>query len=165
MSAAVSAVVLGLALAAPAPVTAPIPLAVPGKAATAAPTMAACTRYRVLAEKNDLAAEAEVAGWAAAALEKAGLSDPASPCSVYVRVTAGPIRSGGRQDGYVAHVAASTRRYLRDGKLVTNEKGLLLVEATKEALVAKARTFVEQYAAGLKEHREELKRGPAGDAG
>ena len=110
----------------------------------------ACTRYRVLAEKNDLAPEKDVAGWATAALERAALFDKNSPCYVHVRITAGPIRSGGRQDGWVAHVAVSTRRYLRGGKLVSNEKGMLLVEAEKDALVARARSLVEEYAARLK---------------
>jgi len=152
---------LGLALAAP---SSPAPTPAKGQP-PGAPTLAACARYRVLAEKSELASDAEVAGWVTAALEKGALLDKGSPCWVHVRVTAGPIRSGGRQDGWAAHVSASTRRYLRDGKLVSNEKGMLLVEATKEELAARARKFVEEYAAGLKEHREELKRGPGGDAG
>jgi hypothetical protein len=155
------ALFLGFVLAAP-PTAAPAPAK--GQRA-AAPTLAACARYRVLAEQSELASEAEVAGWATAALEKGALLDKDSPCWVQVRVTAGPIRSGGRQDGWAAHVSASTRRYLRDGKLVSNEKGMLLVEATKEELAARARKFVEEYAAGLKLHREEPKRGPGGDAG
>jgi hypothetical protein len=161
MASGPAAVLLALALAAPSPPTPGTPKAQPA----AAPTLAACSRYRVLAEPSDLASDAVVAGWATAALEKAALHDKDSPCWVQVRVTAGPIRSGGRQDGWAAHVSASTRRYLRDGKLVSNEKGMLLVEATKEDLAAKARKFVEDYAAGLRQHREEPKRGPGGDAG
>ena len=126
---------LGLALAAPS-----TPAPAPAKAQpAAAPTLAACSRYRVLAEPSELASDAEVAGWASVALEKAALLDKDSACWVQVRITAGPIRSGGRQDGWAAHVSTSTRRYLRDGKLVTNERGMLLVEATKGDLAAKAR--------------------------
>ena len=50
----------------------------------------------------------------------------------------------------MAHVALSTRRFLRDGKLVTHEKGMLFVEAEREGLVAKARSFVEQFVAKLR---------------
>jgi lactam utilization protein B len=127
--------------------------------------MAACTRYRVLAERTDLAADEEVASWAKGALQRAALLDEQSPCYVHVRVTAGPIRAGGRQDGWVAHVAVSTRRYLRDGKLVADEKGMLLVESTKEALAAKARSFVEDTVAALGKRREERPPTPAGEAG
>ncbi len=119
------------------------------------PTAAACTRFRVLAEKNDLAAEGEVAAWVTGALERAALLDEQSPCFVQVRITAIPIRSGGRQDGWVAHVSASTRRFLRDGKLVANEKGMLLVEPARESLVARARTFLEAYVAALKQRRDD----------
>jgi hypothetical protein len=118
-------------------------------ARSAAPAPAACTKYRVLAEKSELATDQEVAAWAAAALERASLLDKSSPCWVYVRITAAPIRTGGKQDGWHAHVAVSTRRYLRDGKLVGNERGMLLVEAKREALTARARTFVEEYVAKL----------------
>ena len=134
-----TAAALGLALAA-APTAAP----------AAAPAAATCTRYRVMAEKNDLAAEEDVAAWATAALERGALLDKASPCFVHVRITASPIRAGGREDGWVAHVSVSTRRYFKDGKLVTNEKGILLVEPTREALAAKARTHVEEFVSRLR---------------
>jgi hypothetical protein len=135
-----SALLLGLALSAPASAAAP---------GRAPPAPAPCTKYRVQAEKNELAAEGDVAAWATAALEKAALFDARSPCYVHVRITAGPIRSGGRQDGWVAHVALSTRRYLREGKLVTREKGMLLVEAEREPLVARAREFLQGWIAKL----------------
>jgi hypothetical protein len=133
-----AAVLLGLALSAPS--------IAPGRAPPPAPP---CTKYRVQTEPNELAPEKDVAAWASAALEKATLLDKGSACFVHVRITAGPIRSGGRQDGWVAHVALSTRRYLRDGKLVTHEKGMLLVESERDALVAKARSFVEDWIAKL----------------
>jgi hypothetical protein len=113
------------------------------------PPPEACTRYRVLAEKSDLATDQEVAGWTTAALKRAALLDEKSPCWVYVRISAAPIRSGGRQDGWHAHVAISTRRYLKEGKLVANERGMLLVEAERDALVARAKTFLEEYVAKL----------------
>ena len=128
-----AAVLLGLALSAP--------------SAPASP--AACTKYSVLAEKNDLAADQDVAAWATAALEKADVFDKASPCFVHVRITAGPTRTGGKQDGWVAHVSASTRRLLNDGKLVTREKGTLFVEPKREGLVRKVRKFVEDFASRL----------------
>jgi hypothetical protein len=128
-----AAVLLGLALSAP--------------SAPASPVV--CTRYSVLAEKNDLAADQDVAAWATAALEKADLFDKASPCFVHVRITAGPIRAGGKQDGWVAHVSASTRRLLNDGKLVTRERGTLFVEPMREGLVRKVRKFVEDFASRL----------------
>jgi len=131
-----AAALLGLALSAP--VKAP-----------AQPPPVPCTRYRVQAEKNDLAPEAEVAAWTAAALDHVALLDPASPCFVHVRITAGPIRTGGKEDGFVAHVSASTRRFLRDGKLVTREKGMLLVEARRDVLVPRVRSFVEDFVTGL----------------
>ena len=140
------AALLGVALAAAGATPAPAPGKAPAKAAAQAP----CTRYRAQAEKNDRVPEDQAAAWATAALERAGLLDPASACFVHVRITAGPIRTGGRQDGWVAHVAVSTRRYLRDGKLVTHEKGLLLVEAEQGALVARARSFVEEWVAALR---------------
>jgi len=124
-----AAVLLGLALSAP--------------SAPASPVV--CTKYSVLAEKNDLVAEQDVAAWATGALERVDAFDKASPCFVHVRITAGPIRAGGRQDGWVAHVSGSTRRLLKDGKLVTREKGTLLVEATREGLVRKVRKFVEDF--------------------
>jgi hypothetical protein len=133
-----AATLIGLALAAPA--------AAPGRGAPTAPP---CTKYRVQTEKNDLAADGEVTAWATAALEKAALLDKGSACFVHVRITAGPIRTGGRQDGWVAHVALSTRRYFKDGKLVTREKGMLLVEAERDALVARTRGFLEDWIAKL----------------
>jgi creatinine amidohydrolase/Fe(II)-dependent formamide hydrolase-like protein len=128
-----SAVLLGLALSAP--------------SASASPV--ACTKYSVVAEKNDLAADQDVAAWATAALEKVDVFDEASPCFVHVRITAGPIRAGGKQDGWVAHVSASTRRLLKDGKLVTREKGTLFVEPMRDGLVRKVRKFVESFASSL----------------
>jgi hypothetical protein len=139
-------VLLGLALSAP--VRAPAK-AVGAPAAQPAQPPAACTRYRVLAEKNELVPDAEVAAWATAALEKASLLDAASPCFVHLRITAGPIRSGGKEDGFVAHVSASTRRFFRDGKLVTREKGMLFVEAHREEVVPRVRSFVDDFVAGL----------------
>lgn len=144
-----AAVVLGLALSAPvrAPAT---PVGSPAAAAAkAAQPPAACTGYRVLAEKNDLAADADVAAWATAALEKAALHDPASPCFVHVRITAGPIRTGGKEDGFVAHVSTSTRRFFRDGKLVTRERGMLFVEPRREDVVPRVKGFVDDFVAGL----------------
>jgi hypothetical protein len=134
---ALAAALLGLALTAPvrAPATAPPP--------------APCTRFRVQAEKNDLAPDAEVAAWTSAALDHRALLDPASPCFVHVRITAGPIRTGGKEDGFVAHVAASTRRLQRDGKLVTREKGMLFVEARRDAVIPRVRAFVDDFVAGL----------------
>ena len=128
-----AAVLLGLALSAPSAPASPV----------------ACTKYSVLAEKNDLAADQDVAAWATAALEKADVFDKASPCFVHVRITAGPTRTGGKQDGWVAHVSASTRRLLNDGKLVTREKGTLFVEPKREGLVRKVRKFVEDFASRL----------------
>lgn len=154
-----AAVLLGLALAAPPAPAPPAPPATRATQAAGAPGAArgaqpappvVCTRYRVLAEKNELASDEEVAGWATAALEHAALLDPASPCFVHVRITAGPTRTGGKEDGYVAHVAASTRRFFRDGKLVTREKGMLFIEPRREAVVPRVRTFVEEFVAGLK---------------
>jgi hypothetical protein len=113
------------------------------------PPPVVCTKYRVLAEKSDLAPEAEVASWVTSGLEKAALLDPASLCFVHVRITAGALRTGGKEDGFVAHVAASTRRFFKDGKLVTREKGLLLVEPHRENLVPRVRTFLEEYVASL----------------
>jgi hypothetical protein len=134
-----AAVLLAAALATPTPVP-----------AKASPPPVACTKYRVLAERNDLVGEEEVAGWVRTALERADLLDAASPCFVHLRITAGPIRTGGKEDGFVAHVSASTRRFLRDGKLVTREKGMLLVEPRRETLVPRVRTFVEEFVAGLR---------------
>ncbi len=128
-----AAVLLGLALSAP----------------SAPASRAACTKYSVVAEKNELAADQDVATWPTAALERAGVFDKASPCFVHVRITAGPIRAGGKQDGWVAHVSASTRRLLNDGKLVTREKGMLFVEPTRDGLVRKVRKFVEDFASSL----------------
>jgi creatinine amidohydrolase/Fe(II)-dependent formamide hydrolase-like protein len=127
---------LGLALSAPS-----------ARPAPASP--AACTKYSVFAEKNDLAADQDVAGWATAALEKADVLDKASPCFVHVRITAGPIRKGGKEDGWMAHVSTSTRRLQKDGKLVTREKGTLFVEPLREGLVEKVRKFVGDYASSL----------------
>ncbi len=140
-----AAALLGLGLLAPAKG------APPASAKSAAPPTGAvvCTKYRVLAEKSDLAPDREVAGWATAALERASLFGGESPCYVYVRITAGPIRSGGRQDGWMAHVGVSIRRYLKTGQLVTREKGMLFVEPLRERLSAKARSFVEEYVAML----------------
>lgn len=149
-----AALLLGLALAPGATPSVPPPSPpAPARAAGVAPARPApvvCTRYRAQAEKNELVPEEEVATWASAALEKAGLLDPASPCFLHARITAGPIRTGGREDGWVAHVALSTRRYLKDGKLVTNEKGMLFVEPRREGVVAKARGFVEEFVAKVK---------------
>jgi hypothetical protein len=128
-----AAALLGLALSAP---------QVPASPVT-------CAKYGVIAEKNDLAAEQDVAASATAGLQKAGVFDKASPCFVHVRITAGPIRTGGREDGWMAHVAASTRRLLKDGKHVTREKGMLFVEPTRERLVGRVRKFVEDYASSL----------------
>lgn len=133
------AALLGLALSAP--------VKVPAKAV--APPPVPCTRYRVLAEKNALLPDAEVAAWATSALGKAALLDPASPCFVHVRITAGPLRTAGKEDGFVAHVSASTRRLLRDGKLVTHEKGMLLVEAHREDLLPRVHAFLDEFVAGL----------------
>lgn len=110
---------------------------------------APCTRYGVLAEANELVPAAEVAAWASAALQRAALLDPGSPCFVHVRITAGPIRTGGKTDGFVAHVSTSTRRFLRDGKLVTREKGMLLVEPRREDVVPRAHEFVDAFVAAL----------------
>lgn len=104
-----------------------------------------CTKYRVIADKNALVPEENVAAWATAALEKAALFDKASPCYVHVRITAAPLRKGGQEDGWVAHVSLSTRRYVKDGKIVTNEKGMLLIDARREDLVARVQSFVEEY--------------------
>ena len=128
-----AAVLLGLALSAP----------------SAPPSTAACTKYSVIAEKNDLVADRDVAAWATAALEKADVFDEASPCFVHVRISAGPTRAGGRQDGWVAHVSVSTRRLLKDGKLVTREKGMLFVEPIRDGIVRKVRKFVEGFASSL----------------
>lgn len=125
-------------------------LAAPGTPAVRPPpARETCTRYQVMAERNALAPEAEVAAWGAAGLTRAGLLDPASPCFLHVRITAGPIHTGGREDGFAAHVAVSTRRLQKDGKLVTREKGFLFVEATREAVLGKARAFVEDFAGRL----------------
>lgn len=146
-------VLLGLALsaqpAASAPVRSPArPVGAPA-ARAAAPPPVACAGYRVLAEKNDLTSDAQVATWATAALEQAALLDPASPCFVHVRITAGPIRTGGKEDGFVAHVSTSTRRFFRDGKLVTREKGMLFVEPRREDLLPRVKGLVDDFVAGL----------------
>lgn len=136
-------VLLGVVLSAPvvkAPVKAPAP---------AQPAPVVCTKYRVLAEKNELVPDDEVARWVTAALEKGALLDATSPCFVHVRITAGPLRTGGKEDGFVAHVSTSIRRFFRDGKLVTREKGMLLVEPRREALPPRVRTFLEEFVAGL----------------
>lgn len=138
-----AAVLLGLSLSAPTRAPA-VKLAAPAQ-----PPAAACERYRVLAEQNALAPEAEVAAWATAALQRAALLDPASPCFVHVRITAGPISTRGREDGFVAHVSASTRRFLRDGKLVTRERGLLVVQARRDEVVPRVHDFVDEFVAGL----------------
>ncbi len=39
---------------------------------------------------------------------------------------------------------------MKDGKLVTREKGMLFVEPLREGLVAKARSFVEEFVAKLR---------------
>ena len=57
------ALVLGLALSAPGNVP-----------ATPAPAPVGCTKYRVLAEKNDLVPDADVAAWAVAALQDRGFT-------------------------------------------------------------------------------------------
>jgi hypothetical protein len=132
-----SIALLGLVLSAPAPARPP------------APAPVVCTKYRVMAEENELVDEDDVAAWATGALEKAALLDAKSPCFLHVRITAGPISSGGRKDGWIAHVALSTRRFLKDGKLVTNEKGMLLVDPEKDGVVARARGFVEEFVARL----------------
>jgi hypothetical protein len=131
---------LGLALSAPPSGARP---AAPRSAATATP----CTRYRVIAEKNELAGEDDVAGWARGALERTSLLDERSLCYLHVRITAGATSAGGKVDGWVAHVAVSTRRYVKEGKLITNEKGTLLIEAKRDEVAAKARTFVEEFVA------------------
>jgi hypothetical protein len=139
-----AAVLLGLVVSAP--------VRAPAKATgapAAQPPPVVCTRYRVQAEKNELVPDAEVARWTTAALERAALLDPASPCFVHVRITAGPIRTGGKEDGFVAHVSSSTRRFFRDGKLVTREKGMLFVEPHREEVVARVRSFVDEFVAGL----------------
>lgn len=125
------------------------PVKAPVKALAPQPPPVVCTKYRVLAEKNDLVGDAELAGWVTGALERAALLDAASPCFVHVRITAGPLRTGGKEDGFVAHVAASTRRFFKDGKLVTREKGMLFVEPRREAIVPRVRAFLEEFAAGL----------------
>jgi hypothetical protein len=132
-----AAALLGLALSAPPAV--PAPRAPP----------AVCTKYSVIAEKNDLATTPDVVAWATAALEKANVLDKASPCFVHVRITAGPIHTGGREDGWAGHVSASTRRLLKDGKLVTREKGTLFVEPTRDGVADKVRKFVEDYASSV----------------
>lgn len=138
-----AALLLGLGLSAPGAASPPAP-----RAAAPAPA-AQCTGYGVIAEKNDLAPEEEISGWAIAALESAGRYDRASPCFVHVRITSGPIRTGGRQDGWVAHVAVSTRRLVKDGKHVTHEKGMLLVDALRAGLLARTQRFVEDFVAKL----------------
>lgn len=146
----IAAALLGVALCAGG--TAPAPARTPAKAtarSAAPPATLPCTRYRVLAEQNELAPDAEVAAWATAALERAGLLDPASPCLVHVRITAGALRTGGKEDGYVAHVATSTRRFLREGKLVTHEKGMLFVDAKRDEVVRRVHAFVDAFVAGL----------------
>jgi hypothetical protein len=137
-----AAALLGLALSAPPAQPAPSAPAAPAAPAT-------CTKYSVIVEKNELAANQDVAAWATAALEKANLFDRASPCFVHVRITAGPIHTGGREDGWAAHVSTSTRRLLKDGKLVTREKGTLFIEPTRDGVAAKARKLVEDYAASV----------------
>ncbi len=139
-------VLLGLALSATVKGAPPAP----AKSAAAPSSAVVCRKYRVRAEKSDLATDQEVTGWATAALERASLLDNESPCYVHVRITAGPIRSGGRQDGWMAHVGVSTRASVKDGKLVTREKGMLFVEPLREGLVAKARSFVEEFVAKLR---------------
>ncbi len=131
-----AAVLLGLVLSAP-----------PAPSAPASPGV--CTKYRVLAEKNDLASDKDVAAWTTAALEKAGLFDKASPCFVHVRVTTGPVRAGGKQFGWVAHVSTSARRLRKDGNLVTREKGMLFMEPERDEVVRKVRKFVEDFASRL----------------
>jgi hypothetical protein len=158
-----AAALLGLALSAP--VRAPA-RAVGAPAAQAPQPPAACTKYRVLAEKNDLAPDTEVAAWASGALEKAALLDLASPCFVHLRITAGPIRTGGKEDGFVAHVSASTRRFFRDGKLVTREKGMLFIDPRREDVVPRVRSFVDDFVAGLVTTAAPRGQGPRGsDAG
>jgi hypothetical protein len=138
-----AAALLGLALSTP--VRAPAAKV----AGPAQPGVAPCTRYGALAEENDLVLAGDVAAWATAALERAALLDPASPCFVHVRITAGPLRTGGKVDGFVAHVSASTRRYLRDGKLVTREKGLLVVEPRAADVAPRVHAFVDAFVASL----------------
>lgn len=138
-----AAALLGLALSTP--VRAPAAKV----AGPAQQVPAPCTRYGVLAEENEVAPAGEVAAWASAALQRAALLDPASPCFVHVRITAGPLRTGGKVDGFVAHVSASTRRYLRDGKLVTREKGLLVVEPRPGDVAPRVHEFVDAFVASL----------------
>jgi hypothetical protein len=143
------AFLLALALSTP-PAAGPAPApAKPAPGAARTQPLAPCTRYRVQVEKNVLADERQLASWATTSLDQARLLDPASPCYLHVRITAAPIRSGGREDGWMAHVGISTRRYLKDGKLVTHEKGMLFVEPTREALVPRARGFIEEFIATL----------------
>jgi hypothetical protein len=145
-----TAFLLALALSAPPAVgQGPAAPAKPTPAATRPPPPVVCTRYRAQVEKNALADERQLASWATTSLDQARLLDPASPCFLHVRITAAPIRTGGREDGWMAHVAISIRRYLKDGKLVTHEKGMLFVEPTREALVPRARGFVEEFVAAL----------------
>jgi hypothetical protein len=149
-AAALVAVVLSAGAAHAEPPAAPRP----GPAAGARPEQPArivpCTKYRGQAEKNELAKEEEVAGWANAALERSGLRDDGSVCFLHVRITAGPTSTGGKEDGWIAHVAVSTRRYLKEGKLVTNEKGMLLVDPRRDGVAARAQKFVEDCVAKLK---------------
>jgi len=135
---------LAVALSAP-PAAAPAP----GTPGARQPPPLVCTKYRAQVEKNALGDERAFASWVTTSLDQARLLDPASPCFVHVRITAAPIRAGGREDGWMAHVGVSTRRYLKDGKLVTHEKGMLLVEPTREALVPRVRAFVEEFVSKL----------------
>jgi hypothetical protein len=125
---------LGLALSAPPP-------------ARPAPEPPACPKYRVIAEENELAGADDVAAWAKGPLERAALLDERSPCYLHVRVTAGKTSAGGKVDGWVAHVAVSVRRYVKAGKLISNEKGMLFIEPKRDGVVAKARSFVEEFVA------------------
>jgi hypothetical protein len=143
-----TAVLLGFALSTPSAPPAPAATGAQGPRAPAAAV--ACTKYRAQVEKNALASEHDLASWANLALDRAALLDARSPCFVHVRITAGPIHTGGREDGWMAHVGVSTRRYLKDGKHVTHEKGMLLVEPTREGLVPRVRSFVEEFVSALR---------------
>jgi hypothetical protein len=134
--------------AAPPATPAAAPAAAPSTPARA-PSPGACLRYRVQAERNELAPDAEVAAWATAALERIRLHDPRSPCYLLVRITAGPTRTRGQEDGWVAHVALSARRLQKDGKLVSRERGKLFVEAERDAVVARVRGLVEEWVGTL----------------
>jgi hypothetical protein len=143
-------VLVALALAAPpSPASAPAGAPVSAPTAPRPPSPGACLRYRVQVERNELVPEAEAAGWATAVLERLRLHDPRSPCYVLVRITAGPTRTRGQEDGWVAHVALSTRRLQKDGKLVGRERGKLFIEAERDAVVARVRGLVEEWVATL----------------